>query len=162
MKYLFNWKTFNESSFFPVSSDTISLGTCPIDETPIQTHVENEYPHDDNNEDGIDLTMDAPTTDPDYLTKQEEECRRYVNILQKRFVVCSSVTISVNHEKYEGSGGYYEAVVKYNADDTDQNMQAHFIEDNLPYSWDELKVYSQHEYQVWYDENIEYHTGSEF
>lgn len=166
MKYIKNWGKFNES-FFP-SSDNIPLGSCPKGEKSVQVYVNNEYPKDDTIDDDADdngdmyLAQDEPEVDPDYLSKQQAECNRYADMLQKRFVVCSNVNIYANREKYEGSDGYYDVIVKYDADDTDQKMQAHFIEDNLPDTWDDNRVFTPDEYQVWYDENLEYHTGSEF
>lgn len=166
MKHLLNWKKFNESILGFGNLDEISLGSCPKNETSIQAHVNQEYPIDheaeiDDNDD-MDLSADEPKTDPEYLPKQKEECERYADMLEKRFVVCNAVNLYAKREGYEGSEGYYDVIVKYDADDTEQKMQAHFIEDNLPDTWSDDRVFTHDEYKVWYDDNLDLVTYSEF
>lgn len=172
MKHLLNWKKFNENLLGFGEPSELTLGPCPKNETPVQAKVDNEYQKSEISDDDYEanaydngdmyLDQDTPESDPDYLMKQKEECERYVELLMKRFVVCHNVNISAKHDSYEGSDGYYEAVVKYDDNDTEQKMQAHFIEDNLPQTWDDMKVFSADEYRVWYDDNLEDITYSEF
>ena len=159
MKNILTWKAFNEE-FFMNSYDEINLGPCPKGEESIQVHVEQDYPRDpefvdDNEQEETEEVI--PTTDPNYLESQKEQCDKYVELLETKFAVCNKVTIFAKHFGYEGSGGYYEAVVTYNDNDIEQKCQANFISENLPSTWAETNIISAQEYQQWYEENKEFY-----
>jgi len=160
MKHIFSWKKFNEEFYIPMggSRDEINLGTCPKSEEPVMTHVEQDYPRDPEyvpDEEELAEEELIPKTDPNYLEAQKEQCDKYVAMLENRFPICNSVNISSKLEKYEGSGGYYEAVVYYNSEDVEQKCQANFIAENLPELWSDSTVFSSEEYGIWYEENKE-------
>jgi hypothetical protein len=119
MKYVFNWKKFNEE--FDLGSslgmirhggrDCIEIGSTPNEEDCVQAI-------------GGD----------DYHFAMEEECNRYLQMLKAKFPNCDKVDLEV---KWQGGEPQYAEVVAYYSSPEGEE-QAIFIQDNVPDTWDDI------------------------
>lgn len=116
MKNIMNWQKFNEE-MFPFGNDRgneyLELGTTPADEECVQV-----------------------SSSEDYIGPMKVECRRYIDMLKKRFPNCTNVQFSIKSCTHD-FGTYYEVVVYY--DDRNEG-EAYFIENNLPQLWSDSEV----------------------
>lgn len=79
-----------------------------------------------------DCQQVGPTFDP---TKAEEECRRYIALLEETFPVRpAGVKFRIKWETHD-FGRYPEVVLWYDMDDETQRSFAYHVEDNTPQKW---------------------------
>jgi hypothetical protein len=108
MKYIFNWKKFNESLNEAFGS-YIEIGSCPAEETGVQV-----------------------SSGGDYHNAMQEECERYKNMLIAKFPNCNKVDVEIKWFPHD-FGQYAEVVAKYYSDEGEE--QAIFMQDNAPMNW---------------------------
>lgn len=80
----------------------------------------------------------AQTADPDYEVKAWQECRRYMELLRRRFgpePVGARISVKGFHHDY---GRYFEVVVYYDTEVPGSVEYAFGIENNVPSSWEEV------------------------
>lgn len=79
----------------------------------------------------------------DYLPAMRAECKRFKEMLEKRFPVPSSlegkVWFSIKSNPHD-FGSYLEVVVKYDMEDEQASEFALFVESNTPETWSDEKV----------------------
>lgn len=103
-------------------SNYFTLGPVPIDEPCVQ------------------VSQDHP-----YLDSMKKECHRYREMLYKRFerILESGMLLLVKSFPHD-FGVYSEVVVNWDIDEDGKILQvAAFIEDNLPLTWNEKKVFTK-------------------
>lgn len=99
--------------------------------------------------------------------KMRAECNKYIDMLEKRFANIVPLDKSGEpnawfNRKAESHdfGTYYEAAVFYweNLGDPDEDRDASlfalFCENNCPATWDDDKVFTKEEYELWKQDQI--------
>lgn len=71
-----------------------------------------------------------------YLTQAKSECRRYIDLLEKKFELLSGMRFKITRNLHD-FGEYLDVVISFDDDNDEQRELACFIEDNLPYTWDD-------------------------
>ena len=77
----------------------------------------------------------------DYLPAMVKEVRKFVQLLDNRFLnIPENAYFGVKSENHD-FGPYKEAAIYYDTDDTESEQFAFFVETNLPATWsDESKI----------------------
>jgi hypothetical protein len=75
----------------------------------------------------------------DYLLEMSKEVRRFVELLNNRFVNQPEGAYFAVKSEYHDFGQYKEAAVFYDSDDAEAEEFAFFVECNLPMTWNETK-----------------------
>ena len=84
----------------------------------------------------------------DYHAAMKAECRRFKDMLEKRFPnPPAGVSFKVTSNPHD-FGTYYECAVVYDDEDEEGLDFALMCEGNLPARWTDAEVFSLHEYQV--------------
>jgi hypothetical protein len=121
-------KTLQKLNYFFLDS-LIYCGILSVEEVMLDCMYLGSAPWDE----------DCVQVDPrvDYLPALRAECKRYLELLEKKFTSkpegCSFVIKNQIHE----FGTYCEVCVLYNDNDEDETNFAFFVEGNSPGKWDD-------------------------
>lgn len=75
-----------------------------------------------------------------YFEKSNEESKRYISLLEKKFGKFRPLNCSFRKKSFPHDfGDYYEVVVTYDPNDEDSINFAYHVENNLPITWDDDK-----------------------
>ncbi len=98
--------------------DYISIGTAPIDEDCVQ----------------------VDSSDPSYIPKMKEECKRYKEFLEKKLPIPEELKgrVYLSIKRFEHDfGPYFEVVANYDDNDELAENYAVYICDNQPLTWND-------------------------
>lgn len=100
-----------------------------------------------------------------YIQPMKEECKRYAEMLMKRFPDWEKYDthFKIHRNPYE-AGDYYDVVIRFNTEDEHSVEFARFVDDNVPAKWDDDKVLHWtpllHDFKVTYDDGSSYVTSA--
>jgi hypothetical protein len=89
-----------------------SLGPSPVDEECVQVGSDN------------------------YLANAQKECKRYMELLEKKFDLLDGMYFQITYNAHD-FGTYLDVEVFFNENDEEQLNYASYIEDNLPFTWED-------------------------
>lgn len=92
----------------------------------------------------------------EYIIPMEAECRKYKEMLKKRFIHFNEVNFSIKSFLHD-FGKYYEVVVIFDVNSNKANAQACAVEDHLPTTWDDEMIIDWHNLEADYlNPSLEY------
>lgn len=107
---------------FPYMEDSMTEWV-PIDTTPFEEDCVNVDPN------------------TEYLPAMREEARKYVKMLNGRFINFNKTKFKINSNRHD-FGTYLDISICFIEEDEESIKQAQFIEGNLPARWTDKKVFN--------------------
>lgn len=84
------------------------------------------------------VNVDSTT---DYLPAMRGEARRYVKMLNERFINFGKTRFKINSNRHD-FGTYLDISINFIEEDDESIKQAQFIEGNLPANWTDTEVFT--------------------